>query len=747
MRLFECCFQNDFNHYQRYYDTEKQESFIEEIQLKPEYFLIDKNGSRGFFKTLDTNEPLRQYNGFIPKQMKEQNEKPYGFTNPSHRCIRDEYWKKGNFNLEPSIMFLDIETTAFNSVDVENCPEKIVLIQLYETITKRMIILGLEDTNLRTYDFKVDYIKCNSEKHLLETFTKIIHRLKPLFVTAWNGDNFDFIYIYKRMLHNDLDVNKLGLLGKTDLRITKLNNGQLVHKLKAGGIIYMDYLELYKSYTFTPRESYSLDFIASAELNEHKVPHTCYSSFDGFRTGEGFIVKKERPDDEYEGKMWDLHQDKENNIKEIRQLANDYFVHYGIIDTYLLFKLNEKIKLLNILSMISKMTGVSPDEALGRTKPWDRFISNTLYFEGLIGKDTSVVSSQNLKGGYVMEPKAGKHEWIFSVDLSSAYPNLSMRGFNISPETLVPFDEVPEDLKILRDKYFNNEDEVERVELYKSCLDSNGNLIEGSVFDRYSKLLKKYNLVGNPYGTFYRKDKIGIVPRLVGDVLVGRKKAKNKMLDYKAEIEKLKHELEKYVKEIAELSSKADTENVVQLVLKVLANSLYGAMSFATFRFFNIHNARSITMATRFYLHLLKYMVSKGLTEWAKLDNFYDFACYGDTDSCLGISIVNINNKNQTIEDFYNNSVGVEIKKSDFNFIKQLTNEYITPSVNQNIELENKQITYIKKHKVKKRFYKIKVKDKEVTITEDHSIMVVRDNKLIEVKPKDIIKGDNIILL
>jgi len=48
-------------------------------------------------------------------------------------------------------------------------------------------------------------------------------------------------------------------------------------------------------------------------------------------------------------------------------------------------------------------------------------------------------------------------------------------------------------------------------------------------------------------------------------------------------------------------------------------------------------------------------------------------------------------------------------------------------------------------HKVKKRMFKIKHKDSEVIVTEDHSVIIKRDNKFLDIKPKDILKGDKII--
>ena len=42
--------------------------------------------------------------------------------------------------------------------------------------------------------------------------------------------------------------------------------------------------------------------------------------------------------------------------------------------------------------------------------------------------------------------------------------------------------------------------------------------------------------------------------------------------------------------------------------------------------------------------------------------------------------------------------------------------------------------------------YKIKYNNKEVCITEDHSLMVKRDNKIIGIKVSEMQKGDKIII-
>jgi intein/homing endonuclease len=125
----------------------------------------------------------------------------------------------------------------------------------------------------------------------------------------------------------------------------------------------------------------------------------------------------------------------------------------------------------------------------------------------------------------------------------------------------------------------------------------------------------------------------------------------------------------------------------------------------------------------------------------------FTYHIYSDTDSVVGSSIIEVNGNKIKIEDYFNSVQGNFIKKDDFNedYVKVCKGDY-TPSVTNDLTIKQGEIKYVMKHKVKKRMFKIKVRDKEVIVTEDHSIMVVRENKLISVKATEIIKGDEIIL-
>lgn len=179
MKLFECFFRDPdkpWEYYERYYDG--KESKVKKIDKKQFTFIEDKNGDFEYF--LDNSIKLRKV-----QDSKDITSKKYGTTNPGYANIRDEYWDfdKSNYNKNARIGYLDIETTAKAPINVEECNEQIVLIQIFDKLTNTNIILGLEDFNPEhinekysfnneTFDFKVKYLKCKNEIHLLQSFLK-----------------------------------------------------------------------------------------------------------------------------------------------------------------------------------------------------------------------------------------------------------------------------------------------------------------------------------------------------------------------------------------------------------------------------------------------------------------------------------------------------------------------------------------------------------------------------------------------
>ena len=725
MKLFECFFQDQkepWKFYERY--SLNNISYIKQIPLKQEFFISTNENSK--YKHLLTNENLERKEGFSKDY-----EKTFGTINPGYRLLRDEYWDLENpkYNFNPKIWYLDIETTAHRPVDAENCYERIVLIQIFDSQLKTCFVLGLEDfenydkfeLNEKTYDFKVRYLKCKDERNILENYFKLVEKLDPLYVFAWNGEGFDFSYLYNRTIKNCLEP-KFSKYGNGELKTEKFSNGKSVYRLEAPGIFYIDFIDIYKKYVFAPRDSYALDNIAKIEVNEQKVNHSCFSTFDGFRTGKDYIIPSERPTDNFEAKIYDAY--KSNDLESAFKISHNMFIKYGIIDTYLLYLIDDKLKLSFTMLMLSSLMGVNGKDIMGTTKPWSQLIQNFTYKQNKITPDFEDKKVDvSIKGGFVPNPQKGKVKDVFSVDINSAYPLLSMCGFNMSPETYVPEHKIPDDLKDLRDTLFNDEDEQRRYEDYKS----------GKLND-FSNLLKKYNLSCGINGAFFKKDFDGIVPQLVSKFYSSRKAEKKNMLKAKQDYENTKDL--KY-KEIETVS------NVKQMAFKILINYLYGALGNQYFKLFNLEIARAITGNTRFYIQILGNNINNYLQSIKQRDKSYWI--YSDTDSVVGSSIINVNNNKIKIEDYYNSIRSDEIITSNNAFIKKVEGD-VTTTVNNDFKLESNNIKYVMKHRVKKRMYKISVNNKEVIVTEDHSIMVKRNDKLISVKPKDIVEGDELIV-
>jgi hypothetical protein len=234
------------------------------------------------------------------------------------------------------------------------------------------------------------------------------------------------------------------------------------------------------------------------------------------------------------------------------------------------------------------------------------------------------------------------------------------------------------------------------------------------------------------------------------------KKLKNK----KNEVEKLKEKyeelknLDKIGDIIAKMESLAKIWGLKEKAFKILLNSAYGAFGNNYFRLFDLRIAKGITSSGRLAIRSLIKAIENNLRafyhdfcgkDWIGSD----FFIYSDTDSCAGDSVLNIFDENGnlekiTIENLYLR-LGGELK-TEIDKIKLETNNIQTPSLNtKSSEIEMKNINYIWKHLVDKEMFKIKCGDNEVVVTEDHSIIIERNNKYISVKPRDIIDGDKLI--
>ena len=167
------------------------------------------------------------------------------------------------------------------------------------------------------------------------------------------------------------------------------------------GINVLDYMDLYKKFTYTNQESYRLDHIAFVELGQKKLDHSEYENFKDFYT-----------------KDWQK------------------FIDYNIKDVELVLQLEEKMKLLELAIALAYDAKVNLKDVYYQVRMWDTLIYNFLSERNVVVPPAKRANKdEKYAGAYVKEPIPGKYDWVVSFDLNSLYPHLIMQ-YNISPETL-----------------------------------------------------------------------------------------------------------------------------------------------------------------------------------------------------------------------------------------------------------------------------------------------------------------------
>jgi DNA polymerase elongation subunit (family B) len=399
--------------------------------------------------------------------------------------------------------------------------EPISLFQIYDTKLDIMIVFGLRPwvhQNDYSFDYPVKYIQCSDEVDMINKFLQTFKSLDPLIVYAWNGNGFDFPYIYNRMKLLGIDTDLLSAHGNVKLK-EKAFGHNITYDLSSDGHYFMDLLDIYKKFTFGEQSSYSLDYTAELVLGKKKVDHSEYVAFDDFYTGK-YVIPSNPTDEQKNSKIY--NEAINGNWEEVKELAHSDFVYYGCIDTYLIKEIDNAKNFTALMFMTAEKMGVLLNDSMGTVKPWAKYIANKALLNNQVVPKVSINDDEeiSIKGGFVATPQVGKHEWIMSSDVNSMYPLLGMVGYNLSPETFIPIHKLPVDIRTIILKYYNDEDEAARFD------------IPIEVKNELTKLLKKYNYSMGINGAIFTKDKLGMVPEMVQDIYKTRKQDKKTQFDY-----------------------------------------------------------------------------------------------------------------------------------------------------------------------------------------------------------------------
>ena len=375
----------------------------------------------------DTREFIKRYDGVEGFSV-------YGNSNYAYQYISDNYSHDVNWDMEQIKVFtIDIETSTENGFpDIKSANEEILLITVKELSTKRIITFGSKSYVNPRED--VIYVNCKDEQNLLRQFLEFWTKSHPDVITGWNTDFFDMPYLIRRIERElgDGESNKMSPWGYVNERKTFIKGNEEIH-YDIVGIAQLDYLELYKKYTYSKQESYRLDYIAGEELGDKKKVNPG-DSFKDFYTNH-----------------W------------------QQFVDYNIHDVELVDKLEDKMRLIELHLTMAYNAKINFEDVYSQVRMWDTIIYNHLRKKGIVvpAKSHSGKDAQ-FEGAYVKDPIIGLHKWMASFDLNSLYPHLIMQ-YNISPETLTS-----EKISVTVDKLLNQEIDTTYVKQRDLALTANG---------------------------------------------------------------------------------------------------------------------------------------------------------------------------------------------------------------------------------------------------------------------------------
>ena len=326
----------------------------------------------------------------------------FGNTQYNYCWIGDNFrddvpWDKDQI----CIVTIDIEVECENGFpNPKDAAEPMLSITLKNHQNKKIIVWGLHEFQNHRDD--VDYRICKDEADLLFKFLDTWSMIQPDVITGWNTEFFDIPYLCNRItkiLGSDM-VNKLSPWGKVHEReVYQMGRKHQVYNIY--GVAALDFFDLYRKFTYTNQERYTLDHIAFVELGERK---------DG---------------NPYE------------TFKEWYQKDYQSFIEYNIQDVEIVDKLEDKMRLIELCLTMAYDGKVNMTDVLGQVRYWDVVIYNHLRKKKIvIPQKTEHEKSEKFEGAYVKDPQVGMHNWVMSFDLNSLYPHLIMQ-YNISPETLV----------------------------------------------------------------------------------------------------------------------------------------------------------------------------------------------------------------------------------------------------------------------------------------------------------------------
>ena len=523
--------------------------------------------------------------------------------NPIFRCLESNYLGATSPRLQACFFDIEVDFDPLRGYSKPEDPfNAITAISLYLAWLDKLVTLVIPPKSMSwetAQEICAEFDNCflfERESDLLGTFLDLIEDADIL--SGWNSEGFDIPYTVmriQRVLSKD-DTRRFCLWGQLPKQrmFERFGAEQLTFDLL--GRVHMDYMQLYRKYTYEERHSYSLDAIAEYELDERKT--------------------------QYEGTLDQLYN------KDFRE-----FVVYNRQDTMLLHKLDKKLKFLDLANELAHENTVLLQTTMGAVAVPEQAIINEAHQLGLIvpnrkGRDDQ--GDTQAAGAYVAFPKRGMHDWVGAIDINSLYPS-AIRAINMGPETIVGQLRPIMTDRYIKDKMDSGSSFADAWENmfgtleYTAVMDCQAGTeitidwegqeptvhsaaeIWRMIFDSN----RSWTLSAN--GTIFTYEKKGVIPGL----------------------------LERWYRERQEMQAKkkdAETDedkafwDKRQLVKKINLNSLYGAILNPGCRFFDKRIGQSTTLTGRIIARHMDAYINECI--FGEYDHVGKSIIYGDTDSC-----------------------------------------------------------------------------------------------------------------
>lgn len=702
---------------------------VERIKGKRLYNVYDANyvlyynDRKGKYRTMFGNT-VNKFSTKVGKEFKREIKKLQDTTiwesdmNPIFRCLSDNYQGLDSPKLQTAFFDIEVDFDPKLGYAPTSDPfNPITAISVYLDWLDQMITLVIppksysRETAQEICDKFENCLLFDREEDMLDTFLDLIDDADVL--SGWNSEGYDIPYTVGRIVRvlSKNDTRRLCLWGQypKEREFERFGATSITYDLV--GRVHLDYMQLYRKYTYEERHSYSLDSIGEYELDERKVA--------------------------YDGSLDQLYN------KDFPK-----FIEYNRQDTMLLAKLDKKLKFLDLANELAHDNTVLLQTTMGAVAVTDQAIINEAHRLDMIVPNRGIHEDTQAAGAYVAFPKRGMHKWIGSVDINSLYPS-AIRALNMGPETIVgqlrPImtdHYISEKLKTNGNKFADAWEGLFGSLEYTAVMnaevgteiiidwETTGDSSTHSAADVWNLIFKgNQPWILSANGTIFSYEKEAVIPGLLKRWYAERKELQAKM------------------------RQATDSDEIAfwdkrQLVKKINLNSLYGALLNPGCRFFDKRIGQSTTLTGRTIAKHMDAFINEAIT--GVYDHVGDSIIYGD--SVIGDTLIDLGNGERVrIEDLFNRIQYKVIQDNGKEYAVPTDAEYELTVLGFNAAEDEAiygAINYVMRHDTNKQLYKITLEDgTHVTVTEDHSIIIDRDGELVEVKPTEILEDDLVISL